>query len=42
MPHHLSPLKNISENSRKNYYNPLRVINLSTCSLATSPHTTSP
>jgi hypothetical protein len=38
MPYHLSPVKNNSKNSRKIYYNLVRVINLSTCRLVTSPH----
>jgi hypothetical protein len=40
MSHHFSPLKNNSKNSNKIYYNPLRVINLSTYSHAASPHVT--
>jgi hypothetical protein len=35
-------LKNNFKNSRKIYYNPLRVIKLSTCNHVTSPHVTSP
>jgi hypothetical protein len=45
MPHYPSPLKNNSENSRKMYYNTLRVINgefSQQGGFAMSPHATSP
>jgi hypothetical protein len=38
MPHHLSSLKKNSKNSRKMYYNPLRVINGEFSQQAGLPH----
>jgi hypothetical protein len=38
MPCHITLLKNNFEILNKIYYNPLRVINLSTCSHVTPPH----
>jgi hypothetical protein len=40
MPCHITLLKNNFEILNKIYYNPLRVINLSTCSHVTPPHVT--